>query len=59
MPLPLRRVRTNTSRQNASPCYCLKRFQEADEIADLAGVQLELGHARMTGRNTFTKRFLE
>jgi hypothetical protein len=37
----------------------LKRFQEADKIADLAGIQLELGHARMTRHNSFAKRFFE
>jgi hypothetical protein len=58
MSLPLRRVRANTSRQ-IPLLLLLKRFQKADEITDLPWVQRELGHARMTGRNTFTKRFLK
>lgn len=37
----------------------LKRFQETDEVADLSGVQSELGHARMTRHNFFTQRLLE
>ena len=37
----------------------LKRFQETDKIADLAGIQPELGHARMTGHNPFAKRFFK
>jgi hypothetical protein len=37
----------------------LKRFQETDEITDLAGIQPELGHARMAGHNPFPKRFFE
>jgi hypothetical protein len=37
----------------------LKRFQETDEIANLAGIQPELGHARMTGHNSFPKRLLK
>jgi hypothetical protein len=37
----------------------LKRFQKADEIADLPGVQPEFGHARMTRHNSFAKRFFE
>jgi hypothetical protein len=37
----------------------LERFQEADEVADLPWIQLELGHARMTGHDPFAKRFFE
>ena len=37
----------------------LKRFQETDEITDLAGIQPELGHARMPRHNPFPKRFFE
>jgi hypothetical protein len=37
----------------------LKRLQETDEIADLPGIQPELGHARMTGHYPFAKRFFE
>jgi len=37
----------------------LKRFQEADEIANLAWIQPELGHARMTSHNPFPKCLFE
>jgi hypothetical protein len=36
-----------------------KRFQKNDEIANLPRIQPELGHARMTSRNPFAKRFFE
>ena len=41
------------------PLLLLERFQKADEIADLPGVQPELRHARMAGHDTFAKRFFE
>src|SRR6202022_3211659 len=37
----------------------LKRFQKNDEIANLPGIQPELGHARMTSHNPFAQRFFE
>jgi hypothetical protein len=37
----------------------LKRFQETDEIANLARIQPELGHTRMPSRNPFPKRFFK
>jgi hypothetical protein len=60
---PIARLAPPPLRYRAPSCrqrvLLLERFQKADEIADLPGIQPELGHARMTGRNTFAKRFLE
>lgn len=55
---------TVAGRQNAIACaeargLLLKRFQESDEIPDLPGVQLELGHAGMTRHDTFGQSFFK
>jgi len=42
-----------------NPCLMLKRFHVGNNIADLAGVEGELRHGRMTGDNTFGKRLFE
>lgn len=40
-------------------CRLLKGFKEFDEVADLIGLELELRHAGMAGRNSFTECLLK
>ena len=62
-PVPAAAVRSKKkdkkSRRMTSPDLTFEPFQITDQIADLTGIQPELGHILMAGDNTFTERFFK
>ena len=53
------KVRYITSLTSCTLALTFEPFEIADQIADLTGIQPELGHIPVSGDNAFAERFLK